>query len=78
LTIEPLKWLTVGATVALLDYLWGVYIKSIAQRKVKTAMATSVIIYVGGASVTLSYIDNPVLLVPAAIGAAIGTWFAVD
>lgn len=59
------------------DMMWAMYTRQVADRKPLAAAAASVGLLVMGALVTLSYVTNPILLLPAAAGGFAGTWLAV-
>lgn len=63
--------------MVLLDAVWAVYIRSTADRKAGLASFCSAIIVVCGAFATLNFVDDPRLVLPAALGAAIGTFLGV-
>lgn len=67
------KGLFVGLSVALADAVWVVYIRTIAENQHLTAAFVSVILILLGAFVTIAYVSDRRMLVPAAIGAFLGT-----
>ena len=63
--------------VAFADYVWARYIQACADRRTwLAAICSSVIVLLGGFT-TLSLVDDPRYLVPAALGAYVGTVVAV-
>lgn len=63
--------------MTLLDFLWTGYIRATAQGRVTHAcgLASGIILTTG--FVTVAYVDNPWNLIPAALGAAFGTYLAM-
>lgn len=58
----------------LLDFIWAIYVAAIAKGHKHTAGITATLVYVLGGLITLQYVDNPWLLVPAGLGAYAGTF----
>jgi len=65
-----------GAMVAL-DFAWAKYTIYCADRRPAHAAAIASIIFGLGAYVTLTYVDDPWMLLPATAGALVGTYLAV-
>jgi hypothetical protein len=59
------------------DMLWAKYIMAASDRRAFAAAAYSCGIVLGGAVVTLAYVDNPWNLIPACLGAMAGTYWCV-
>lgn len=72
-----LHWLTAFGGMVFLDFLWARYTMALADRRVLAggfyAMGT---IALGGA-VTISYVTDPMLLIPACVGAFVGTSLSI-
>ncbi len=65
-----------GATFAL-DFVWAYYTKALNERAAgRAAWWAAGIIILGGVA-QIGYVNDPVLLIPAALGAALGTYAAV-
>lgn len=60
------------ATV-IVDLAWSLYIRFLAKDKIVSASVFSSLIILLGAFSTLSYIDNRWMILPAAVGAFVGT-----
>ena len=59
------------------DILWSAYIMAVADRRAVKAALYSGGIVLGGAVVTLAYVDSAWNLIPACIGATVGTYWTV-
>lgn len=72
-----IQWLLIFAVNVALDVVWAKYTIAVgARRPVVSSFWAFNIIVVGGVS-TLMIVDNPYLLIPAAVGAYVGTYFTV-
>src|SRR5687767_14233537 len=71
------RFVTVFCATLVSDYIWARYIFNIAEEHALAAANWSVIVIVLGAFIVLSYVSDRRLIVPAAIGAWIGTYLAV-
>ena len=69
-----MKYALVFLAVAALDVAWARYTRAVGGRKATRAAVWAVAIYALGALVTIEYVREPWLLVPAVAGAFIGTW----
>lgn len=65
-----------GATFAL-DYVWAYYTKALNERAATRAAWWAAGIMILGGVAQFGYVNDPVLLIPAALGAAAGTYVAV-
>jgi hypothetical protein len=72
-----MKWLAVFLAVALADALWSRYILAASTRQAGIASLYSAGIVLVGGFTTLAYVDDPRYLLPAALGAVAGTYWAV-
>jgi len=72
-----MKYLGIFFLAFAVDYVWAVYIKSAASGKPYMAAISSAVIFLSGGMITLSYIDDGWMLLPATAGAALGTYFAI-
>ena len=72
-----MRWLLVFAVVALADVLWTKYILAASERRAGAAALYSTGIVLAAAYTTLAYVDDPRYLVPAALGAFLGTYWTV-
>ncbi len=64
-------WLMVA-----LDYAWGRYTQALTARRASSAATWSVFLFLVGATVTQGYLENQWTLIPAAVGAWVGTWLS--
>lgn len=68
--------LVAGAT-AISDYIWAQYMGSVAKQSPFVAANWSFLIIILGALIVVSYVNDKRLILAAAIGAWIGTYFGV-
>ena len=74
---DIVKALEVFAATAVVDVVWARYVRHIADsRAVPAALYATAIALIGG-FVTLTYVGDPVMLLPMSLGACFGTWLAV-
>lgn len=66
--------LIVFATLFFLDVVWARYTTAIADRRRVAASSLSAAIIALGAYATISYIDDPRMILPAMLGAFCGTF----
>ncbi len=59
------------------DIIWAKYTRHVADGRPTLAAIFSVGIVLAGGFVTLSYVNEPLMLLPMACGAYAGTWLAV-
>ena len=71
------RWASVLLAVCLSDYVWTRYVAGIANAERLSAAIWAVAVIVLGAFVVISYVHDRRLIVPAAIGAFIGTYYGV-
>lgn len=71
------KSIAVGVGTFLLDFAWAKYNIATAQKQVTRSAIYSVAIYLLSALVIMQYIDNHWLLIPASVGAFVGTGYSV-
>jgi hypothetical protein len=72
-----MRYIAVFFAVAFADWLWTRYIVTAAAGQALPAASYSAAIVVVGAFVTLSYVKDRRYLIPATIGAFVGTWLSV-
>ena len=72
-------WTAVGVFLAMIftDIVWTAYIKTIADGEATAAAFWAMLVMLIGAFVTIQYVNDPAMLVPAGLGGAVGTWIAV-
>lgn len=67
----------VAVATGLCDYVWARYISTVADSQRFEASLWSAVVVVLGALVVTSYVDDRRLILPAGIGAWIGTYLAL-
>lgn len=74
---QIITWALVFAAVAGLDFFWTFYTKAINDKAALRAgfWASGIIVFSGLSQI--GYVNDPVLLIPAAAGALVGTYAAV-
>lgn len=70
-------WVLVFVAIFLSDVCWATYIKYVHASKPLLSGFWAVALFIPGAFVTLSYVQNHWLLIPASIGAFSGTAITV-
>lgn len=68
-------WMFVAAFM--LDIIWARYTIALADRRALQAGGWSMLIFLVGGGLSVAYVHNPRLLIPAALGAFAGTYYAV-
>jgi hypothetical protein len=72
-----MKWLAVFAAMAVTDYLYASWSAAVTSKRAASAAATAAGIVLCGAFTITEYVSNAWLVVPAAAGAALGTYLSV-
>ncbi len=72
-----IRGLLVFLATAITDWVWARYVGGIASQASLVAANWSVLVIVLGAFVVVSYVNDKRLILPAAIGAWIGTYIGV-
>jgi len=75
--IYLVKFLFVMIAMALTDMCWAYYFIKIEERNAPQAGIWAVLLFFSGAAVTTNYIGDHTMLVAAAIGSFVGTYFTV-
>lgn len=75
--VDILKAIVVFLVTAVSDTLWAVYIRRVTDGKSFSASTLSAIIIIAGGLVAIEYISNNWYLLPAALGAFVGTFFTI-
>ncbi|MFA6407745.1 MAG: hypothetical protein WCV80_03515 [Candidatus Paceibacterota bacterium] len=68
--------LVFGATV-ISDMLWAFYIRRTNDRKALSAALFSAVIVLSGGLIVVAYVENNWYLLPAAMGAFVGTFISI-
>ena len=69
--------LSVFFAFIVLDVVWARYMIALSDRKVRSACLWSMVIPLLSGWITVQYVDNNWMLIPAALGAGVGTWLAM-
>jgi len=72
-----MRWCAVFLAVALADALWSLYMLAVAAREPVVAGCYSAGIVLAGAFVTVQYVKDRRYLLPAVLGAFVGTYLSV-
>ena len=75
--IYLVKFLFVMIAMALTDMCWAYYFIKVEERNAPQAGMWAVLLFFSGAAVTTNYIGDHTMLVAAAIGSFVGTYFTV-
>jgi hypothetical protein len=74
--MKLLLWFGVLGATFVLDLVWAKYTQAVTERQPMRAAVLSALIFVIGGSVVSAYVHDSEMLVPAAIGAFVGTYVA--
>lgn len=69
--------LLVFTVAVLLDIVWARYTRALTDMRRLEASAWSFMIIIGGGVQVVNYVHNRWLLIPAALGAAVGTYIGL-
>lgn len=72
-----MMWLGVFIAVSVADALWTGWMRAVDARDPALASLFSVSLVLTSAYVTVAYVENRKLLIPAALGAFVGTYLSV-
>ena len=70
-------WIAIGVAMAAMDFFYTLWTACVQRRQPLLSAFYSALIVLCGGFTIVEYTTNHILLVPAAIGAAIGTWAAI-
>lgn len=59
------------------DICWALYVRRVKDGNAIMSSLWAVVLFLSGAVAVISYTTNPLLLIPAACGACLGTYVAV-
>lgn len=71
-----IKIILVFFSYVVIDFLWSIYIKTVADHKMFKASVYSALIMLCGGFSVIEYVNNHWLLIPAAIGCFVGTYIS--
>ncbi len=72
-----LPFVVVFLAVAALDFVWAFYTRACANGWAGIGALMAALIIVLSGSAQIGYTHDPLLLIPAALGAFVGTWAAL-
>ncbi len=72
-----LEYIQTFLQMLVLDFLWAVYIRSVAQHAAVKAGVIGSALFILGSLVTISYVHDAWNIVPAALGGFLGTYWSV-
>lgn len=72
-----LEYIQTFLQMLVLDFLWAVYIRSVAQHAAVKAGIIGSALFILGSLVTISYVHDAWNIVPAALGGFLGTYWSV-
>ena len=72
-----MKYLVSFLVMLIVDYVWALYIKGAANNKPIMAAFAGGFIFVAGSFVTIQYVEDRLVLIPATIGGMLGTYLSV-
>jgi hypothetical protein len=76
-TIEMITAILVFFSVALADYFWTRYIQCVDEQQASKSGLYAALIILVGAFATRSYVNDIWLIIPASLGAYVGTYLTV-
>lgn len=76
-SVEILKYIFVFAAMSVTDYIWSEWMKAVSENKAIKAGLFSIGTVLAGSFVIISYIENSKYLIPACLGAFVGTYISV-
>jgi hypothetical protein len=71
------EWIYVFVAIFAADVFWTLYIQKVQESRPVAAGLWAVALFIPGALVTLSYVREPILLIPACLGAFTGTYCTI-
>lgn len=72
-----MMWVFVFVAMIVADVLWTEWAKAITAKSAELSALYAAGIVVCGAFSTTEYVHDPILIIPAGAGAALGTWWSV-
>jgi hypothetical protein len=72
-----LLWAATFAATFALDITWVFYIRNVEAGRALSSASWAAFLYLTAAAATVSYVQDPWLLIPATAGAFLGTLFGV-
>jgi len=59
------------------DVIWALYFRFVNNKKALPASICGVLLYLFGSAVTIKWVENSIYLIPAVLGAFLGTYITV-
>ncbi len=72
------KFTLVFLAMMVTDIFWTFYLISVEERKSVIAGLWAMALYISGAFVVSSYVQNRWLIIAAALGSFVGTWLTIE
>lgn len=72
------QWIGAFLVLAVTDVCWALYTKSAASSNALPASCWAVALFVLGGMAVVGYTTHPILLIPSAVGAFVGTYLGVN
>ena len=73
-----MKYISAFFIMLVVDYAWSVYIRSAAERKAVKASITSAVIFLSSSLLTIEFVEDRWILIPAMLGGIVGTYLSVS
>jgi hypothetical protein len=73
-----IQYILVFLSMIFVDYVWGIYIKAMANHEALKASVAGALIMLAGAFTAIGYIEDHTLLSPAVLGGFIGTYVSAS
>jgi hypothetical protein len=71
-----IKFIGVFVLTVIVDYAWSAYVQSVQVKSKLVASLWATTLMVLSGFVTVSFVKDPLLLIPAGLGAFVGTWIS--
>lgn len=75
--MDWMNWVGVAVAMAVVDWAWARYAIALADRRALAGAVWAVMILLPSAFTITSYVHDPRMLAPAALGAFVGTYVSV-
>ena len=72
-----IEWIAIFIGLVIIDILYAIYTKQIQKDNPLLSSASATAIYLISAAIVIGFVQDPWLLVPAALGAFVGTYIGV-
>jgi uncharacterized membrane protein YfcA len=72
-----LAWLEIFSLLVVVDVLYAVYTKQVQVNNPVISSLTAAAIYIINAYIVIEFVHDPMLLIPAGLGAFVGTYIGV-